>query len=87
MSSLRIPAGQQLAQRLGLRDVAREAVEQEAALRVILQQPGLDHGDGDLVRDQVTAIHERLGLAAEFGAGADVVPEDVACRDLRDRQV
>src|SRR5262249_24331958 len=34
-----------------------------------------------------TALHVGLGPAAERGPVADVVPEDVTCRDLRDRQV
>ena len=36
---------------------------------------------------QVATVHERLGLAAKIGTGTDVVPEDVACRNFRYRQV
>ncbi len=48
----------------GLRDGAREAVEQEAAGRVRLGEPVADHLDGDVVGDQVAAVHVGLGLHA-----------------------
>ena len=81
------PVGQHLLQRLGLRHVPGEPVEQEPRPGVVLSQPALDHGNRDLVRYQVAAVHEGLGLAAKFGAGAHVVTEDVACRNFRYRQV
>src|SRR5262249_559866 len=81
-------AGQeQLLERLGLRDVAGKPVEQEAGGVVVVGQPVGDHRDGDLVGDKVATLHVRLGPAAQGGATADVVAEDVTCRDLRDRQV
>ena len=74
-------------QRLGLRHVAREAVEQEAVRGVRLLHAVLGHPDGDLVRDQVAGVHVRLGLLAQLGALADVGAEEVARGDVRDRQV
>src|ERR1700728_1747440 len=82
-----VPLGQHLLQRLGLGHVPREPVEQETGLRVVLLQPVGDHRDRDLVGHQVPAVHVGLGRAAKFGAGAHVVPEDLTCRDRRDRQV
>src|SRR5207248_3781407 len=74
-------------QRLGLRHVPREAVEQEALLRVVLGQPVPDHRDRDLVGNQVAAAHVVPRLAPERRPAAHVVAEDVTCRNLRDRQV
>ena len=79
--------GEHVVEDLGLRDRAREAVEQEAAVRVVLGQPVADHVDGDVVRDEVAPVHERLGLEPERGPLADVRAEDVAGRDLGHREV
>ncbi len=81
------PVLEHVAQDLRLRDVPREAVEQETVLRVVLGQTVADHGDGDLVGHQVTTVHERLGQLAEIRAARDVGTEDVTCRDFRDGQV
>src|SRR5262249_10549330 len=78
---------QHLLQRLGLRHVAREAVEQEPRPGVVLSQPAGDHGDGDLVGYQIATVHEGLGLAAELRTSAHVVAEDVTCRNFRNHQV
>ena len=67
---------------VGLGDVAREAVEQEAGRRVRLAEPVTHHRDGDLVGHQVAGVHVGLGQLAELGAAGDVGPEDVAGRDL-----
>ena len=84
---LGVQLGQHLLQRLGLGHVAREAVEQKPGLRVVLGQPVADHRHGDLVGDEITAVHVLLGLGAEVGAVRNVEPEDVACGNARDRQV
>src|SRR3954447_7214916 len=78
---------QQVVERLGLGDVAREAVEQEPLAGVVVLQPRQDHPDRDLVRDEVAGVHELLRLLAELGALADVGAEDVPGRDLRDPEV
>src|SRR6266545_2909371 len=69
------------------RHVPREAVEEETLLRVVLGQPVPDHRHRYLVRYQVAPFHELPGLTAEFGITGDVVPENITCRDPRDRQV
>ena len=84
---LDVPGEQHLLERLGLRHVPREPVEQEAGLGVVVSEPVGDHRDGDLVRDKVATLHVGLGPAAERGSMAHVVPENVTCRDLRDGQV
>src|ERR1700722_7514231 len=81
---LGVQVRQELAQRLGLRHGPREPVEQEPGLRVRLLEPGRHHPDRDLVGYQVTPVHIGLGLLPELGPGTDVVPETIACRDLRD---
>src|ERR1039458_6188529 len=82
-----LPGREQLLERLSLRHGPGEAVQQEPGLGVVVLEPVGDHGDGPLVRNQVPSRHVRLGPAAERGAMADVVAEDITCRDLRDRQV
>ena len=55
-------------------------------LGVGLGQPVLDHGDGDLVGDEVTGVHVGLGLPAQLGLPAHVGAEDVAGGDRRDAE-
>src|SRR6201994_3184614 len=50
-------------------------------------QPVPDHRHRYLVRYQVASFHELPGLTAELGVAGDVVPENITCRDPRDRQV
>jgi preprotein translocase subunit SecY len=56
-------------------------------LGIGLGEPVLDHGDRDLVGPQVAGVHVGLGLLAQLGPTADVGPEDVAGRDVRDLEV
>src|SRR3954468_19076618 len=78
---------QQVVERLRLRDVPWEAVEQETLAGVVLLEPGDDHPDRDLVGHEVAGVHDLLGLLAELRALADVRAEDVTGRDLRDPEV
>ncbi|CAO5231769.1 hypothetical protein FAGKG844_160039 [Frankia sp. AgKG'84/4] len=73
-----------LPEHLGLRHVAREAVEQEALHRVVLSEAVTDHADGDLIRDEVASVHEGLGLDAQFGSLSHVRSENVPGGDLGD---
>ena len=70
-------------ERLGLREVAREAVEDEPVARVVLREPLADHPDRELVRDEVAAGHDRVDLAAERRRVVERA-EHVARRDVRD---
>ena len=79
--------GEHVVEDLGLRDVAREAVEQEAVAGVVLVEPLLDHRDRHLVGYQVAGVHVPLGLVAQRGAVGHVRSEDVPGRDLGHRQV
>ena len=74
---------QHLVERLGLREVAREAVEDEPVERVVLGQPLADHPDRDLVGDEVAALHDRVDLAPERRRVVERA-EHVAGRDVRD---
>ncbi len=78
--------GEEHVERLGLAQVAREAVEQEAVLGVLLEHAVLGHPDGDLVRYQAACVHVALGLEPQRGALADVGAEQVAGGDVRDGQ-
>ncbi len=75
-----------LLHRLGLRDGAREAVEQVARLAVGLPQALLHHLDDQLVRYQVPGVHHLLRLFAERAAGLDLGAQHVAGRNLRDAE-
>jgi hypothetical protein len=75
--------GEGLPQLLGLRDRAREAVQEEAGLGVGLGEPVLHHGDGDLVGHEVAGVHVGLRLLPQLRLPADVRPEDVAGGDRR----
>ena len=67
-------------ERLGLRERAREPVEDE---RVLVGQPLADEVDHEVVGDEVAALEDRANLAAELGAVRDRGAQDVAGRDVR----
>jgi len=69
--------------RFGLRNGAREAVEQIAVLAVRLLKARLHHADDDVVGDEAASIHDGLGLHAKLGAGLDLRTQHVAGGDLR----
>ncbi|CNJ52565.1 Uncharacterised protein [Mycobacterium tuberculosis] len=71
-------------QRLGLRDRAWVAVQDEPVGRVGMVQALVDELIGQFGRHQVAGVQIAFGLQAEFGAVADVLPEQVAGRYLRD---
>jgi len=56
--------GQHLRQRLGLRHGAREPIENKATRGVRLVQTATQHTDQDVVGDQLTSLHDRLGFVA-----------------------
>src|SRR5919197_32729 len=67
-------------QRLGLDEGAREAVEDEAVLRVRGREPVADQLDHEVVGNEAAAVVDRLHLAAERRVVRDRAPEDVARR-------
>ncbi len=77
-------AHQHLVQRLGLRNVAREAVHDETVLRIRLLQALADDAEHDLVGDQLARVHRGLGLLAQLGAGSQRLAEQVARGNLGD---
>jgi hypothetical protein len=72
---------EQRVERFGLRDRARVAVEDEAA--VGLQELIADERDRDLVGDELALVEQRLDLLAELGAARARSPVKVTCRDVR----
>ena len=70
-----------LVQLFGLGDIAGETVKQPAVSPFGLQ--GFeDHGNGDGVRDEFSAIHIFLGLFAEFGSAAHMFAENGSGFDM-----
>ena len=78
--------GQDRVERLDLGGGAREAVEQEALLGVVLEEPVAHDGVGDLVGDVATGREDLLDLQAEGGLVLDVGAEDVAGGDGGDAE-
>ena len=73
-------------QGLGLRNGAREAVEQVAVGAVGLLQAFLDQADDDVVRHQLAFVHDLFGHFAQLGAGLDGGTQHVAGGNLRDAE-
>ena len=76
-----------LVERLRLIDRARKPVQDEAVLGVRLTEPLRDHGNDQLVRDELALIHVFLGLLAELGAVLDVGSQHVSGGDERKPKV
>src|SRR3954447_11561004 len=72
---------------LGLLDSAREPVQHIAARGGCLGDRLAQHGEDEVVRDQVTALHVRLSLAADVGAVGDVLAQQVSAGDVGDVEV
>src|SRR5215210_2980705 len=75
-----------LGERVGLADRAREAVEQEAVVALVLDLVE-DHRDHELVGHQLALVHVLLGLLAELGAVLDVRAQEVARTDVGQPEV
>ena len=68
----------------GLRDGAREAVEDESVGAFRRGEAGGDHVGHDLVGDELAGLHAGFRLFAEFGAGCHFAAEDFAGGDVRE---
>lgn len=78
--------GQQVVERVGLGQVARVAVEDEAGLRVGLGEALFQHAEQDVVGNQLAGVHHRLGLEPHRGAGGHRGAQHVAGRDVWNTQ-
>ena len=72
-----------LVERLGLRKVARVAVENEARHGVAAREAICDERNRDLVRNEMARGEEGLHLLAEVGAARDRVAVEIAARNVR----
>src|SRR6185503_16321676 len=81
---LELERAEQHVEAVGLARVARESVEDEAALRVGRCDTTLDHAEHDLVRDELAGVHDFLGSQAERRLVGDGLAQQVARRDLRE---
>src|ERR1700682_1742646 len=79
-----VECGQHAVQRLRLGNGPREAVEDEALLRVRVPQPMLDEGDHQAVGHQLAAIEVCLDPLSQQGLRRDLGPQDIPGRDRRD---
>src|SRR4051812_13692349 len=78
---------QGVVERLRLRAVAGETIEDRAVGRVGLIESTEQHPDRDVVRDELTTLHEPARLEADRRAVTDGSPEQVAGRDVRDPEL
>ena len=78
---------ERLAERVGLRARAREAVEDEAVARVVGADAVDDQVDHELVRHELAGVHEALRLQPQLGAVLDGRAQDVAGRHVRQPEV
>jgi hypothetical protein len=69
----------------GLRNGARESVEDETARGIRRRQTLAHHAQNRGVVDQLAGIHHGLGAAPEFGAVFDVRAQQISGGDLRYR--
>ena len=76
-----------LQEELGLPLVAREAVDDEAVVPVVLGEPVLHHALGEVVTDQLTGRHGAPHLRTELGVVLHVPPEDVPDGDVHKIEV
>src|SRR5262249_9423047 len=77
------PLGSQhFIQRFGLGDRAREPIQDEAALGIGLVDALGNQPDHDVIRDELSRLHDRLGLFADLGAGRDRSAQHVARGEL-----
>ena len=65
-----VDLGQDLVERLRLRERPREPVQDEAVRGVVLVEAYAHDLDRQLVRDEVAGVEDRLDALAELGAGA-----------------
>jgi hypothetical protein len=71
-------------QGLGLRDRAREAVEDEAVLGVGMREPVADQVDHQIVGDEPAGVVDRLHSVPDLGARRHGRPQHVPGGDVRD---
>src|SRR5829696_10282046 len=75
------PAVHLLAQRVGLTDRAREPVEQEPVVALVLDLVE-DHRDHELIGYELALVHVVLGLLAELGLVLLMLAQQVARADI-----
>jgi hypothetical protein len=76
----RLPQG--LGQDFRLDLVAGKTVKQPAVFAVILPEPVKDHGDGDIIGNEISPVDILFGLLSEFGTAADILAENGAGLDM-----
>jgi hypothetical protein len=73
-----------LVQGLSLRECTGEAIQDPGLGGVGAVDPGCDHRDHDVVRDQLAGVHVLRGLAPQLAALSDLLTEHVTGGDVQD---
>ena len=82
-------AAQRAVEHVGLRERAREAVQEEAAAAVldVVRERVEQHRHDELVRHEAAGVDVRGGLLAELGLVGAVLPEQVAGGEVAEAEV
>src|SRR5712691_1757180 len=76
-----------LEEELRLAPIAREAVDDEAVIPVMLGEPLPHHALDQVIADELAGRHGAPDLGSEFGVPLYVPPEDVADADVAEIEV
>ena len=79
-----VARGQQLIERLRLRNGARETVEHKTVLRIRLADTIGDDRDHDFIGHELPGFHKALRAQPHFGARCHRCPQHIAGRKLND---
>jgi|ADGO01.1.fsa_nt_gi hypothetical protein len=74
--------GEQVVERSGLLDVARESIEDESVRGIRSAEPIANEAENDIVGHELPGFHHGLGLQSELGAASNGIAQQVARRHL-----
>ncbi len=63
----------------GLRQGSRKSIKYEPVGTIGLANAFLDHAQHNVIRDELAAFHQRLGLTPKFGVALNMVAQHVTC--------
>src|SRR5207302_7153850 len=76
-----------LKEELCLAGIAREPIDNEAEIPIVLVKAAPHHGFNEVVANEVAGRHDALHLGTKLGAMLHVPPEDIADADVLEIQI